>query len=241
MDLGLKSKRALVLGSSAGIGKAVAKSLVDAGCVVCLNSRSEENLKKSVKEINAAGFLVANLNVAGEGKKLVEHFIAKFGGIDILVTNTGGPSKGSFEAITSEQWTQDFQSLWMSVVETVQTALPSMKAQKWGRIQMVTSIAAKDPLPGLTTSNGLRTGLNGLCKSLAREVASYGITVNTLLPGYTDTDRLRELNLSEEFVKSKVPAGRLGKPEELGALAAFLSSTQAGYITGQAISIDGGI
>jgi 3-oxoacyl-[acyl-carrier protein] reductase len=241
MDLGLKNKRALVLGSSGGIGKAVAKQLVDAGCRVCLNSRNEENLRRTKEEIKAEGYLAADLTLAGEGRSLVRKFIQQYGGIDILVTNTGGPSKGKFDAITERQWQLDFQSLWMSVVETVQEALPGMQTQKWGRVMMITSIAAKDPLPGLTTSNGLRAGLNGLCKSLAREVAIHGVTVNTILPGYTDTDRLRELNLTEEFVKSKVPAGRLGRPEELAALVGFLASVHAGYITGQAISIDGGI
>jgi 3-oxoacyl-[acyl-carrier protein] reductase len=118
--------------------------------------------------------------------------------------------------------------------------LPEMKKQKFGRILMITSLAAKEPLPALTTSNGLRAGLAGLAKSIANEVAADGITLNLLLPGYTNTDRLKELNLSDERVKQIVPAGRLGEPRELADLACFLASPRAGYITGQSIAVDGG-
>jgi 3-oxoacyl-[acyl-carrier protein] reductase len=129
----------------------------------------------------------------------------------------------------------------MSVVESVQAALPAMRKQKYGRVLLVTSIAAKEPLPGLTTSNGLRAGLSGLVRSLVPEVAADGITLNLLLPGYTNTDRLKALNLSDDKVKAMVPAGRLGEPEELANLACYLASPLAGYITGQSIAVDGGV
>lgn len=127
-----------------------------------------------------------------------------------------------------------------SQVLAMQEVLPKMKEQNFGRILMVTSVAAKEPMAGLTTSNGLRAGLAGLSKSICHEMAPFGITLNLILPGFTDTERLRNLNLSEETVKQLVPAGRLGKPEEIGDLCAFLSSELAGYINGQSIAVDGG-
>lgn len=228
------------MGSSTGLGRAIAESLIAEGAEVILSSRTEASLKKTADEIKAKGFIACDLQKPGAGKELVQKTIAQFGGVDILVTNTGGPNKGGFEAISDEQWHTDFQSVWMSVVESVREALPIMKKQKYGRILMVTSLAAKEPLPNLTTSNGLRAGLTGLAKSVSTEVASQGITINVLLPGYTNTDRLKELNLSEERVKQIVPAGRLGDPRELGDLATFLASPRAGYITGQSIAVDGG-
>jgi 3-oxoacyl-[acyl-carrier protein] reductase len=242
MDLKLKGKTALVMGSSGGIGLAIAKALVDEGVKVIINSRSSENCKKAVKEIGAFDYCTADLSQAGAGVELIQKAMLKLDGkLDILVANTGGPQKGGFSDITRFQWLEDFQSIWLSPVEAIQEALPAMKKNKFGRFIFVTSIAAKEPLPGLTTSNGLRAGLEGLSRSLAHEVAIDGITINILRPGYTNTDRLKELQLSEERVKAMVPAGRLGEPYELAAMAAFLCSPLAGYITGQAISVDGGV
>ena len=181
-----------------------------------------------------------DLTKPGAAKDLVEKAIQTLGGLDILVTNTGGPQKNNFQDVSSEQWATDFQSLWMSVVESLNAALPGMKKQKYGRILMITSLAAKEPIAGLTTSNGFRAGLAGLAKSIVNEVASEGITINLLLPGYTATDRLKDLKLTEEKIRQLVPAGRLGDPRELADLACFLSSPKAGYITGQSIVIDGG-
>jgi 3-oxoacyl-[acyl-carrier protein] reductase len=242
MDLKLKGKTALVMGSSGGIGLAIAKALVDEGVKVVINSRSAENCQKAMKASGAYDYCTADLSKAGSGIELIQEAMLKLDGqLDILVANTGGPQKGGFNDITRFQWLEDFQSLWLSPVEAIQTALPQMKKNQFGRLLFVTSIAAKEPLPGLTTSNGLRAGLEGLSRSLAHEVASDGITINILRPGYTNTDRLKELQLSPERVKAMVPAGRLGEPEELAALATFLCSPLAGYITGQAISVDGGV
>lgn len=241
MDLNLKGKTALVMGSSQGIGRAIAESLIAEGVQVAICSRSEDSLAKTAKEIGASYYETCDLTLAGGATKLTQNVLAKFGKIDILVTNTGGPAKGGILEVSSEQWQQDFQSLWMSVVESIQVALPSMKKNHYGRVLLVTSIAAKEPLPELTTSNGLRAGLAGLVRSVATEVAPYGITLNLLLPGYTNTDRLKQLNLSDEKVKQMVPAGRLAEPKELADLATFLASEKGGYITSQSIAIDGGV
>lgn len=241
MDLKLKGKRALVMGASMGIGKAVAESLIAEGATVAINARNEQRLNDCASEIGAAAALAADLSESGAAKKLIDRTIAELGGVDILVTNTGGPKKGNFSDIDDAQWQHDFQSVWMSVVEAMRAALPGMQENKYGRVLLVTSIAAKEPLPGLTTSNGLRAGLAGLVRSIASEVAADGVTLNLLLPGYTNTTRLQALDLSEEWIREKVPAGRLGEPSELASLAAFLASPLAGYITGQQIAIDGGV
>ncbi|MCO4794174.1 MAG: SDR family oxidoreductase [Bacteriovoracaceae bacterium] len=241
MELGLKGKKALVMGASQGIGKAVAESLIKEGVRVIINSRTEEKLSKTCEEIGAEGYISGDLTLSGEGKRITEEAISKLGGIDILVSNTGGPAKGLFSEVSTEQWQTDFQSLWMSVVESWNSALPEMKKQNYGRLILVTSIAAKEPLSGLTTSNGLRAGLNGLAKSVSDEYAKYGITANLLLPGYTATDRLKNLNLSEDKIKEMVPAGRLGEPRELANLATFLSGETGSYITGQSFAVDGGV
>lgn len=246
MQLGLEGKKALVFGSSGGIGKAIAESLLKEKTHVVVNSRSLERVQSTVTEFqkvfdtkNVFG-VAADLSQKDEAARAVKEAQSKLGGLDVLVVNTGGPAKGSFEDISTEQWLLDYQNLWISFVDAVKASLPDMKKNKYGRILLVTSLAAKEPLKGLTTSNGLRAGLSGLCKSLSNEVASYGITVNVILPGYTNTDRLKELKLSEEAVKGLVPMGRLGHPQELADLVSFLASDRAGYITGQCIAVDGG-
>jgi 3-oxoacyl-[acyl-carrier protein] reductase len=241
MNLELKGKKALVLGSSTGLGRAVAESLLAEGAEVCIVSRSLENISKAALEIGTPHFDTADLSKRGETAKLVQRTIAKMGHVDILVNNTGGPKKNNFLDVTDEQWQEDFQSLWMSPVEAMRILLPRMKENGFGRILMITSIAAKEPLPGLTTSNGFRAGLAGLVRSVVHEYAQFGITLNLLLPGYTDTDRIKALQLSETKIKEMVPAGRLGYPCELADLATFLASQKGAYINGQSIAVDGGV
>ncbi len=239
MNLQLSGKTALVMGSSMGIGKAIAKMLIEEGARVAICARNIEKLNQTAQEIRAELAIPCDLTQKNTAKILTQKVIEKFGKLDILVTNTGGPPKGTFEEITPEQWELGFQSLWLSVVESIQTALPSMKKNQWGRILLITSTAAKQPLPGLTVSNGLRAGLLGLTNSLSQEVAQYGITVNAILPGYTQTERLAELGIGPDRIAA-VPARRTAKTEEVAALTVFLASEQAAYITGQAIACDGG-
>lgn len=241
MNLNLKGKTALVMGASQGIGRAIAESLISEGVRVAICSRTLDKLNKTKDEINAEFAVAGDLSIAGEAKRITEEALKLLGSLDILITNTGGPAKANFAEVTTEQWQTDYQSIWLSVVESLQVALPTMKENNYGRVLMVTSIAAKEPLPGLTTSNGLRAGLSGLARSISSEYAQNGITLNLLLPGYTNTDRLKALNLSEEKVKEMVPAGRLGYPSELADLATFLASEKGSYITGQSIAIDGGV
>ncbi|HEX8436361.1 SDR family oxidoreductase [Archangium sp.] len=240
MDLGLKGRRALVMGASTGLGYAIAEQLVKEGARVAICSRNEERLREAARQMGAALAVAADLTKPGATKALVEKVVAELGGVDVLVANTGGPPKGSIEKLTAEQWQEGFQSLWMSVVEGLQAALPGMKERRWGRIVLVTSVAAREAMPLLTISNGLRAGLMGLVKTVSNEVAEHGITINGVQPGYHATDRLRELGIPEDRITSQIPARRLGKPEELGALVTFLASEQAAYVTGQSIAIDGG-
>lgn len=240
MDLGIQGKRALVLGASAGLGKAIARALTAEGARVAVVSRDEARIQAAAKEVGAELALAKDLNQPGASQAVVQEVISRWGGCDILVVNTGGPPKAPFSEVTSQQWWEGFQSLWMGAVDSVQAALPGMKERRWGRILLVTSVAAREPMAGLTISNGLRAGLLGLAKSLSVEVAPFGVTVNGLLPGYTDTERLRELQVPYEKISASVPAGRVGKPEEFAALAAFLASEPAAYITGQAVACDGG-
>jgi 3-oxoacyl-[acyl-carrier protein] reductase len=239
MDLGLKGKRALVMGGSAGIGRAIAEALVAEGATVGICARNEARLREAASAMKATPF-TCDLSVPGAGAKLVAEAQAKLGGVDILVTNTGGPPSGKFQDITPEAWQKGFQGLWMSAVDAMRAALPTMKERRWGRVLLITSVAAKEPLDGLTVSNGLRAGLLGLAKSVSLEVAPFGVTINALLPGYTRTERLAELAVDEKTMTSKIPAGRLGTTEELAALTTFLASTHAGYVTGQMIACDGG-
>lgn len=240
MNLNLAGKKALVMGSSDGLGKAIAQSLILEGVEVCLNSRNEEKLKQVQVQIGAKHSIAKDLSLPNASYELAQEALEFMGGIDILVTNTGGPQKNNFLDVSDEQWRTDFNSLWMTPVQALKVLLPHMQKNQFGRILMVTSIAAKEPLAGLTTSNGLRAGLSGLAKSISNEYAKDGITLNLLLPGYTNTDRLKALNLSDEVVKNLVPAGRLGDPQELADLCTFLASEKGAYITGQSIAVDGG-
>jgi 3-oxoacyl-[acyl-carrier protein] reductase len=239
MDLGLRDKRAVVFGSSSGIGRAIAEALMAEGAKVALSARAGERLERAQRETGAAAAVAGDLTEAGAGAAVVRGAIAALGGIDIVVTNAGGPPKASFVELDAAAWELAFRSLWMSAVEAIGAALPAMRAQRWGRVLMVTSNTAREPFANLTLSNALRPGLHGLANSLSKEVAADGVTVNALMPGIIDTERLRDLGIAST-VADTIPARRLGRPEEMGAMAAFLASERAGYITGQALACDGG-
>ncbi len=240
MDYKMKDKTALVFGASSGIGFGIAGALYGEEVKLSVASREGPKLQALESKFPKAHRFAGDLSQGGEAKRVVEQVIHKSGALDILVLNTGGPHAGTFETTNRDDWAQGFQSLWLSTVEAIQTVLPTMKKNGYGRIVLVASTSAREPIPNLTVSNGIRAGLIGLMKSLSTEVAAHSITVNSILPGYIDTEHLRELGRKEEEMIQQVPAGRLGKIEEIGALAAFLASPQAAYITGQAIACDGG-
>ena len=257
MELGLKNKVALVAASSKGLGRAVAEELAAEGARLIVNARGEEALKEAGDSI-AAQYGTEVLAVAGDvsdradAERIVATGIERFDQIDILITNSGGPPAGRFEDLTAEQWDAAVRLLLTGVTDMTRLVLPGMKERRWGRILNVTSIAAKQPVENLILSNSLRAAVTGFSKTLAAEVGAHGITVNTILPGYTATERVEELaehiankegiDLSEvrRRWEAEIPLGRLAEPREFAAMAAFLVSERASYITGSSIAVDGG-
>lgn len=241
MDLNLKGRRALVTGASKGLGRAIAAALAAEGAKVAICGRDPARIEAARQEIGAEAGLVAELGQPGAVEALLAASRdALSGAPEIVVINTGGPPAAGFDAVSDDRWRQSFEELWISAVQLIRGSVPDMRAAGWGRILMVTSISAREPLPDLLISNALRPGLHGLLNALSRDLASEGITLNALMPGYTLTERLRDLGVNEEAVSAGIPARRMGRPEEFGALGAFLASDLAGYVTGQAIACDGG-
>jgi 3-oxoacyl-[acyl-carrier protein] reductase len=240
MDLGLKDRRALVMGGSQGLGRACAEALIGEGARVAICARNAARLAAAAAQLGAEG-IVCDLSAPGAAAALVTEAEHRIGSIDVLIVNTGGPPPGLFAELTDTAWRAAFESLWMSSVGAIRAALPGMRQRRFGRVILVTSIAAREPVPNLMLSNALRAGLHGLVNALSREVAADQVTVNALLPGYTLTERLADLQLDEARLVAQIPAGRIGRPGDFGAVAAFLASAQAGYITGQALAVDGGL
>lgn len=248
MDLGIQNKAALILASSKGLGKAVAIELAKEGAKVIICGTDATALAATEAEIellapNKVAAFVCDLTDEQQRKKLVTQAVNAFGNIDILVTNTGGPASGPFEQFGLEDWKHIYNLLFLSAVDIIQQVLPAMKQNGFGRILTITSVAVKQPADNLISSNAVRTGLLGLVKSLSSEVAMHGITVNNLMPGYTDTNRLKNLvekNPQVNEVKETIPMKRFGTTAEFAAAAAFLVSARASYITGQSLAVDGG-
>ena len=248
MNLGIQNKVALILASSKGLGKAVAIELAKEGARVIICGTDPEALKATEAEIqiispnNVVSF-VWDITDESQRKNLVEQSVKAFGNIEILVTNTGGPAAGAFEEFNLEDWKNIYNLLFLSAVDIIQQVLPGMKEKGFGRILAITSVAVKQPADNLISSNAVRTSLSGLVKGLSNEVAIYGITVNNILPGYTETNRLKDLvekNPKVSEVKNSIPMKRFGTPEEFAAAAVFLVSERASYITGQSLAVDGG-
>ena len=257
MDLGLTNKVVLVVASSKGLGKAVAKELAKEGANVMLTSRSAESLKKAAEEIQeeAKGkiaYFPADITKPEDIKSLVKETREKLGKIDVLVNNAGGPPSGNFLDFNDEDWEKAFQLNLFSYIRLIRVVLPDLK-QEGGKILNIASSSVKAVLPNLILSNTFRNGINGLSKSLAIELAPDKILVNTIGPGRIATDRIQELDqakaeaqnrsleeVTEESEKS-IPAGRYGEPEEFAKAAVFLVSGANTYVTGQSLLVDGGM
>lgn len=257
MDLGIRGKVAVVAASSKGLGRAVAEELAAEGANLVLCARGEEALRQTADSIRKRSgvdvvYVAADVSAQAGLDRVAGTALDRFGRVDILVNNSGGPPSGPFESYTPEMWESATRLLLFSVVGLVGAVLPGMKERRWGRILNVTSIAVKQPVEGLMLSNSLRSAVTGFARTLANEVAPFNVTVNNLMPGYTRTDRMEQLAraaaersgapIEETFARweKEIPMGRLGEPREFGALAAFLASERASYITGSSIAVDGG-
>ena len=257
MDLGLKDRVAIVAASSRGLGKACALELAREGARVVICARDTACLAATADEIaSATGAEVFPVEADLTGDAQIRHLVAetqaRFGRIDVLVTNNGGPPAGYFDDFDDEAWLAAHQLTLLSAVRLIRATLPAMRARQWGRIINITSVSVKQPVDNLLLSNVYRPGVTGLAKTLSAQLAADGITVNNVAPGYTRTDRVLALARAraaggDQTVESvladtvaNLPMGRLGEPGELAALVAFLASEQAAYITGATIQVDGG-
>lgn len=257
MELNLIGKTAVIAASSQGLGRAIAEGLLREGANVVISGRDEEKLRAvsaELKEVGTGKIIHHQTDITNHEdiKKLVQAATDRFGGIDILVNNAGGPPAGSFEELTDEQWQSAFELNLLSYIRLIRESLPFLKKQG-GRIINIASSSIKEPIPGLLLSNTFRTGIVGLTKTLAQELAPYGILINTVAPGRIATDRVKhlddvnaeKLNISreevEERVKGSIPLGRYGKPEEFAKVVVFLSSDANSYMTGSSFLVDGGM
>ena len=257
MDLGLRGKVAVVAAASKGLGRAVAEELAAEGARVLICARGREALETASREMASrtgaeVRAVAADLSTS-EGIDLVaREALDAFGRVDILVNNAGGPPSGPFEKHAWEEWEKAVHLNLRSAVELTRRLLPGMRERKWGRILNITSIAVKQPVDGLMLSNSIRAAVTGWARTLASEVAMDGVTVNNVLPGYTRTDRVVQLNAAtasregidavevQRRVEAQIPMHRMAEPREFGAVVAFLASDRASYVTAQSVAVDGG-
>ncbi len=256
MDLGLTNKIALVTASSSGLGQATALQLLQEGAKVAVCSRSMQRLKKAYANVTASGniaFFEVDITDEESIKALINEVVTRFGGLDILVTNIAGPGLTDFENAKEESWYDANESIVMSCVHLVQAALPYLKKSKCPSILTVTSFVAKQIMPGLLLSNVYRPAVIGLTKALSKELGKFNIRVNSILPGFTLTERLQQtiehrakndgvtLQQATEKLAKSVPLGKIGTPEEFAKVATFLVSAAASYVTGVMMQVDGGV
>ncbi|MFN8058798.1 MAG: SDR family oxidoreductase [Vicinamibacterales bacterium] len=257
METGLRDRVAVVAAASKGLGRAAADALADEGAKLVICARHGAEIQRAAREIAdrtgaAVVAEVADVSLAGDIDRLVARAVEVFGGVDVLVTNAGGPKAGPFTAVTDDDWHAGVELTLMSAVRLSRAVIPSMRARGGGRIIHITSVSVKQPIENLVLSNSLRAAVVGMSKTLATELAPDGITVNCVAPGYTLTERVAELN---EYVAARegrpvaeidarllrsIPAGRYGEPRELAAVITFLASAPAAYLTGTTIAVDGG-
>jgi len=249
-------KIALVCAASKGLGRASAEALARDGFKVAICARGADALHETARAIRDGGgdvlAIPADLSQAGDVERVIAVTVERFGGLDVVVTNTGGPPSGPFMTLDEQVWRDAIDSLLLSVVRLCRAAIPHMQARGGGRIINITSISVKQPIEGLVLSNALRSAVTSLAKTLAAELAPHNILVNCVAPGYTRTDRVVELSeqaaaregttpdVVEKRTIAKIPLGRMGEPKEFGEVVAFLASPAASYVTGVTIPVDGG-
>ena len=257
MDLGLRDKVALVAAASRGLGRAVAEELAREGANLVLCARGASALEETADSIRRETgarvvAVAADLGDPASIERVVQAGVRELGPIDILVTNAGGPPAGPFESHAPDAWEMAIRQNFDSVVNLTRAVLPGMKARRWGRIVNITSIAVKQPVDNLILSNSVRAAVTGFARTLANEVAPFGITVNNVMPGYTRTQRIDDLAARNAALhgttpdreraawEQQIPMGRLGEPREFAAMVTFLASERASYTTGASIPVDGG-
>ncbi|WP_077211340.1 SDR family oxidoreductase [Bacillus dakarensis] len=257
MNFNLSGKTALVAASSQGLGRAIAEELLKEGANVMICGRDEEKLSGVQEELKSIGkgqvnYFKVDLTNNEEIVTLVDHTVKKYGGIDILVNNAGGPPAGSFDTITDEMWQNAFELNLLSFIRLIRESLPYLRKQG-GKIINVASTSIKEPIPGLILSNTFRTGIAGLSKTLAGELAKDGILINTVAPGRISTDRTKHLDSvrakaqgitveeAEKNSKANIPLKRYGTPEEFAKVVTFLASDANSYMTGSSFLVDGGM
>jgi len=257
MDLGIKNRTALVCAASRGIGQAIAQSLVCEGVRVAICARNEENLSQARDTLQASSeaevlSVVADLSVSSEITRLIQTVQTQLGSIDILINNVGGPAPGTLMELTDDQWHDGFQRSFMSIVRLTKAVLPGMVERKWGRIIAIASNTAKEPRESILLSSTIRASIAAFNKAISTNLAPQNVLIHTVCPGPIGTERV--LNLAQEIANDKnisfeqaqesltdqIPIGRMGKPEEIASLVAYLVSQQSTFMTGSTIAIDGG-
>tara|TARA_E500000178_G_scaffold335744_1_gene372994 strand:- start:162 stop:935 length:774 start_codon:yes stop_codon:yes gene_type:complete len=252
MNFEIAGKTAIVTAGSLGIGKATALSLAKEGANVAICGRDEDNLAAAVKDIQAHRDVKVHTSVVDITDTLqIERFISEvrdeFGAISILVNNAGGPKVGNYQMLDSQDWLNAYHLTLRSAVTTTELVLDDMKSAKWGRIINISSFSIKQPIPEIMLSNVMRMGVQGWAKSLSLDIGAYGITINTVCPGWTLTDRVKSMlsgadgDKRQKAIINGIPMGRFAHPDEIASMVTFLASQQASYITGTAIPVDGGV
>jgi 3-oxoacyl-[acyl-carrier protein] reductase len=241
VDFGISGRRAAVAAASSGLGFATARALSEEGVAVVVCGRTRARVEAAAAQLGSGAVpLVADVSTADGAAAFVRDARAALGGIDILVANTGGPPRGTFATTDLDQYRAALEQNCLTTIAMCKEAVPAMQEQGWGRVLAITSLGVRQPIPSLILSNTARTGLTAFLRTLAREVAGDGVTVNSLQPGTIDTERARLVYGDLVAHGATIPAGVVGRPEQFGQVAAFLCSEGAAYVTGVAIPVDGG-